>query len=541
MSQDSLISLALIAALTPIQAAIALPPPSVFIVDTTADMVDAVPGDGLCETTTGDCTLRAAVMEANALAGEQKIELAATHYPLSITGPGGDAQGDLDVTDDIKIKGHGYLYTDIDGASLIAAGDPDRIFDVAPGVTAYIRGVTLQQAGVDGASLSSAQGGLMRVQGIARMVNVAMVDGRAGHGGALFVASTGEVRARRMLLNSNWAYAGGAIYNEGDAIIHRASLSYNEADGGSGGGIHTTGELTLRRSLLSENTATTGGAIAAPTGDANVFLSQLFQNNAYNGGAMHLGSGARGYIRGSHLVNNWARRGGHIYTNADLDIVGSTLTGASASLGGGAMHCLPYGMMGPSPVVSLVDSVVDGNSGSKAGGLYARSCVVDLENTTLTDNVNPAGHMVDAAGAIQAIDGSEVTLTHVTMSGNALGGLHSSNMTGAAGIVNVASSVTLANTIVYDNIGAVGDCIGTFDTWGGNVVGSCPITPTSTDQVSTDPLLGGYISSALAGESHFPLTASSPAIDAGDPTNCLALDQLGQNRDTACDSGAIEY
>ena len=40
-----------------------------FIVNSTADMVDANPGDGLCETDiTGDCTLRAAIQEANALA-----------------------------------------------------------------------------------------------------------------------------------------------------------------------------------------------------------------------------------------------------------------------------------------------------------------------------------------------------------------------------------------------------------------------------------------------------------------------------------------
>ena len=45
-----------------------------FVVNSTADMVDAEPGDGLCETDiTGDCTLRAAVQEANAFAGVDTI------------------------------------------------------------------------------------------------------------------------------------------------------------------------------------------------------------------------------------------------------------------------------------------------------------------------------------------------------------------------------------------------------------------------------------------------------------------------------------
>ncbi|HET9300956.1 MAG TPA: FG-GAP-like repeat-containing protein, partial [Candidatus Polarisedimenticolaceae bacterium] len=44
-----------------------------FVVNSTADTVDAVPGDGLCADGTGACTLRAALQEANALAGADEI------------------------------------------------------------------------------------------------------------------------------------------------------------------------------------------------------------------------------------------------------------------------------------------------------------------------------------------------------------------------------------------------------------------------------------------------------------------------------------
>ena len=40
-----------------------------FQVDATHDAVDASPGDGVCADATGACTLRAAVMEANAVVG----------------------------------------------------------------------------------------------------------------------------------------------------------------------------------------------------------------------------------------------------------------------------------------------------------------------------------------------------------------------------------------------------------------------------------------------------------------------------------------
>ncbi|MEX2431452.1 MAG: CSLREA domain-containing protein, partial [Dehalococcoidia bacterium] len=44
-----------------------------FSVDTTADAVDANPGDGACATEDGSCTLRAAIQEGNAQSGPQSI------------------------------------------------------------------------------------------------------------------------------------------------------------------------------------------------------------------------------------------------------------------------------------------------------------------------------------------------------------------------------------------------------------------------------------------------------------------------------------
>src|SRR6266545_1905890 len=115
-----------------------------FLVNSTEDAVDAVPGDGICATLTGVCTLRAAIMEANMLPGTDTITIPAGIYKLTIPGSNEDrsATGDLDVSDAILV-GAGSTRTIID------AGGLDRVFD-AGGV--QISGLTMQNgvAGNDG-------------------------------------------------------------------------------------------------------------------------------------------------------------------------------------------------------------------------------------------------------------------------------------------------------------------------------------------------------------------------------------------------------
>src|SRR5437660_359344 len=91
-----------------------------FTVDSTLDAVDAHPGDGVCATATNVCTLRAAIQEANALAGADTINVPAGMYTLSIPGSFEDeaATGDLDITDDLTLIGAGARSTIIDGGGL---------------------------------------------------------------------------------------------------------------------------------------------------------------------------------------------------------------------------------------------------------------------------------------------------------------------------------------------------------------------------------------------------------------------------------------
>src|SRR5688500_15033181 len=95
---------------------------AVFNVDSTQDRVDANPGDGDCATgqTPPKCTLRAAVMEANALAGADEVVLDSNDYLLTRVGVQEDAAetGDLDVTEDLTVSGEDEAETFIDGRKL---------------------------------------------------------------------------------------------------------------------------------------------------------------------------------------------------------------------------------------------------------------------------------------------------------------------------------------------------------------------------------------------------------------------------------------
>ena len=66
-------------------------PPLELNVDSTLDSIDAAPGDRICADQVGSCTLRAAIMEANANAGGDTITLAAGTYTLSLPGSQEDA------------------------------------------------------------------------------------------------------------------------------------------------------------------------------------------------------------------------------------------------------------------------------------------------------------------------------------------------------------------------------------------------------------------------------------------------------------------
>jgi CSLREA domain-containing protein len=130
---------------------------AVFTVNSTADAVDADVNDHICATATpGECTLRAAIQQANASGGGEVVVPAGT-YTLSIPGANEDgaASGDLDINVPLTITGAGAADTIIDGGGL------DRVFDIAPAVTSGSPIVEVDDVTIRGGNCFCTGGGVL--------------------------------------------------------------------------------------------------------------------------------------------------------------------------------------------------------------------------------------------------------------------------------------------------------------------------------------------------------------------------------------------
>jgi len=187
-----------------------------FTVDSPMDQVDAVPGDGACQTLGGTCTLRAAVQEADALAGADAIDVPAGTYVLTIpASPPYDASsGDLNVTEELTVTGAGAAGTILDG------NGTSRIFYATAPLT--VSAVTLQNGGdpfgnggavgalaplvisdcvVKDSETSSAGGGIYAID--LTLVRSTVSGNSSAYGGGGIAAVSGSVRDSTITGNIN--------------------------------------------------------------------------------------------------------------------------------------------------------------------------------------------------------------------------------------------------------------------------------------------------------------------------------------------------
>ena len=226
---------------------------AVFTVNDPVDAVDALPGDGTCATAGDTCTLRAAIQEANALAGADEVTLPAGEYPLTLAGTGEQlaALGDLDVGDDMLLAGSGVATTAIDG------GDGIRLLEILAPATVTVRDLTLR------------------------------------HG----LAGIGE-------------YDGGAVRNAGTLALERVRVESSLAPL-LGGGVHNAGAssvLTIVDCTFERNSAAAGGGAAlAAAGGTVVVDRSTFDTNFASGsfimGAIAVTDGADVTVRNSTITD----------------------------------------------------------------------------------------------------------------------------------------------------------------------------------------------------------------------------------------------
>lgn len=242
-----------------------------FTVNTTNDTVDATPGDGICADVNGDCSLRGAIREANALAGTDTVTVPAGTYTLTIAGVGEqqNATGDLDIRDSLNLVGADAASTIIQaGTSSGSAGNGiDRVLEVIGSITVNISDVTIRYGqlggGAGGGGLSISSGGTTTLDECIVADNY--VSSVNFGGGGIFLAAGSLTINNSTIAGNVHNNRGGGVFNDnggtgGAVIINNSTFSANSS--GQGGAIATDGPLTISNSTFYGNSATSGGAIA---------------------------------------------------------------------------------------------------------------------------------------------------------------------------------------------------------------------------------------------------------------------------------------
>lgn len=296
--------------------------------------------DGVCDS---DCSLREAVIAANATPGRDEIRLTHAFYRLSIAGNGDDEDGaianDLDLTDDVTMRG-------LPDRSVLELGGLSRGFEVMAGVKAELIDLTIR----NGVAL--------------------------GRGGGIW--NEGELRLRRVRLNRNrvtlqpvGVLRGGAIYNQGVLRMNFCQVAQNEAmdtatlTGGSGGGIFNAAgaQLYLYDTVVRYNVTGTddiagfGGGLFN-WGQARIDRSYFGHNDAGDGEGSAISNRAGGSIA---LFNSTLSSNGH--DGSDAALANGTISVARES----------------APKANVLNSTIAANNGGgvlNTGRLTMRNSVV---------------------------------------------------------------------------------------------------------------------------------------------------------------------
>jgi hypothetical protein len=349
-----------------------------FTINTNSDMPDAVAGDGVCEATAGigDCTLRAAVMEANLNSNPAiTINIPAGTYRILIPAinPEDDGHGSIKIYRSLTIIGAGSSQTIIDGNGPYTHDRTMELLTSTDSNSFTIQGLTIQEGYVTGAQPTGAKGG-----GI-----YAKIGNAAGSSGSLILqdvvfrrnSAEGEVASGGGLYLEGWSQSSFYLSNvivsdnsvESDTYAG-AGLQFESGDYDHGG---LYSSIVIQNSFIKNNRAT-----------------PLTTGNPWGGG-IDIRHGLLTLIR-STMANNLADYGGAISVDGELsrcDLINSTLSGNQANLDGGGIYPVDGEIHLANATIMGNNSDYDLNGSGQGGGIYQTgSSSVTLANSLVVYN-----------------------------------------------------------------------------------------------------------------------------------------------------------
>ena len=338
------------------------PSPAVtFTVNTTADTVDINPGDGTAADAGGNCSLRAAIMEANALYGPDTIVLPEGTFKITIGGSREDQgeTGDLDIFSHLFIRGAGKTLTVIDGSRL------DRVFDISGNVNVSISDLTVVNghapdgkhgtAGSGGGGDGESGGGIRNIKGTLSLQNCKIVNNSAGD------YDIGECEG--------YGGDGGGIYSQGTLLMDRCTIHRNRAGTGwdytEGGGICQLGHMDIKDSVISENSGSSWGGGIFISGEASIAHTTIIGNETTCSGS-----------------------GGGIYVDSFSDkectVVNCAICGNASEYGGGIAAALDRFSWSN---VRIKNTIIADNIGDTDGNCADCCGVLNSRGDNLIENI----------------------------------------------------------------------------------------------------------------------------------------------------------
>lgn len=218
-----------------------------------------ITGDPAPEDCDARCSLREAIIAANASPGPDVIRLPKGRIELARAGAGEDAAatGDLDVTETLTILGKGMGKTVVDANAL------DRVFDAPSGIF-VLRRLTITGGDADAGGGIRSWGATLRLREVAVRGNAAASEGGGVNGFT--------VNVDRSLFAGNTTESSSGAISASDASITNSLFLGNHAD--LSGGVTTLffgTSIEFRDTTLTANSATrSAGAIGIDTGTVSL-------------------------------------------------------------------------------------------------------------------------------------------------------------------------------------------------------------------------------------------------------------------------------
>jgi len=481
----------------------------------------------------GSGSLRDAV--AGAVSGDT-IDLGRLHCSaITLT------SGAIDIAvDDLTIKGSRHHTLRIDG------NHADRVLNASGVGTLTVSDLTLTH-GRSAVTSGDNGGGCLLTNGALTLKRVQITDCElvaedAARGGGVY--AYGAMIIRDSTINANTARGnvavGGGIWGYGSAVVTDTLISGNAATAvsdvssvvASGGGALVLGDFELTDSALSDNAAMASTSYAGSAAIANVagalaigtisLTRSTVSDNAAE--AINTSSDAVAYAY-AYSIGGGMRAG--TFVISDSTVSGNSTSAVASnplgiaiegSRGAGFTTLTP----GDTPVVSVVNSTISGNTSSRSeialypygyaagGGIFGNGGTLDVRNSTIAFNTAETGGGIYQYRALSASAESTIVANN------------SFAADGSDFDVGSAINVTGANNLIMSS--------------------SADLTlPGGT--LSVDPRLAPLADNGGPTLTH-ALRSGSPAINSGNNAGGLRFDQRGhgfpRKVGPATDIGAVE-